>query len=71
MAENSGLRIGQGGKSSERKGEALEVASNSCNDVLSALWDDYGKEGLLNIGIDEEMAEDLWQSQSKKKRAFW
>ena len=70
LAENSGLRIGQGGKSSERKGEALEVASNSCNDVLSALWDDYGKEGLLNIGIDEEMAEDLWQSQSKKKRAF-
>ena len=70
LAENSSLRIGQGGKTSERKGEALEVASNSCNDVLSALWDDYGKEGLLNIGINDEMAEDLWQSQSKKKRAF-
>jgi len=70
LANNSGIRIGQGGKTDEREGDALEIAANSCNDVLSALWKDYGKEGLVSIGISEEMASELWAMQNTKKRAF-
>lgn len=70
LATDSGIRIGQGGRTDKREGKALEIAINSCNDVLSALWNDYGKDGLTNIGIDEEMATELWESQNAKKRAF-
>ena len=70
LATDSGIRISSGGKRDERAGAALEIAVNSCNDVLSALWEDYGKEGLVLIGIEDAMAEDLWQGQIDKKRAF-
>ena len=70
LATDSGIRVGQGGRTDSREGNALEIAINSCNDVLSALWNDYGKDGLIKIGIDEVMATDLWESQNNKKRAF-
>ena len=69
-AEGSGLRISQRGEVHERDGSALEIAATSCNDVLSALWDDHGLEGLIGIGVGEDEAEDLWSAQCKKKRAF-
>ena len=70
QAEGSGLRISGRGEVTEREGAALEIAAKSCNDVLSALWEDHGLAGLIGIGIEEEEAGDLWAGQCEKKRAF-
>tara|TARA_B100000767_G_scaffold274662_2_gene308411 strand:- start:155 stop:1831 length:1677 start_codon:yes stop_codon:yes gene_type:complete len=69
-AEGSGIRISSKGEVHEREGTALEIAAASCNDVLSALWEDHGLAGLINMGIDQEEAEELWSNQCNKKRAF-
>ncbi len=69
-AAGSGIRISKGGETSERGGNALEIAASSCNDVLSGLWEEHGLAGLISIGIEEEEAEDLWSAQCNKKRAF-
>ena len=69
-AAGSGLRISQRGEVHERDGTALEISATSCNDVLSALWEDHGLSGLIGIGIGEDEAEDLWSAQCNKKRAF-
>ena len=69
-AAGSGIRISQRGEVHEREGDALEISANSCNDVLSALWEDHGLAGLIEIGIEAGEAEDLWSSQCNKKRAF-
>ncbi|RJU84615.1 MAG: hypothetical protein DWC02_07785 [Candidatus Poseidoniales archaeon] len=69
-AAGSGVRISQRGEVHERDGSALEISANSCNDVLSALWEDHGLSGLIEIGIEEDEAEDLWSAQCNKKRAF-
>ena len=68
--EGSGIRISQRGEVAEREGTALEVSATSCNDVLSALWEDHGIAGLIGLGFDEDEAEDLWRKQLNKKRAF-
>ena len=69
-AAGSGIRISKGGETSERGGNALEIAASSCNDVLSGLWEEHGLAGLISIGIEEGEAEDLWSAQCNKKRAF-
>jgi len=69
-AAGSGVRISKGGEVNERGGNALEVAAGSCNDVLSGLWEEHGLAGLIGIGIAEDEAEDLWDAQCNKKRAF-
>ncbi|MDC3047921.1 hypothetical protein OA191_01210, partial [Euryarchaeota archaeon] len=69
-AEGSGVRVSQRGEVGEREGTALEIAATSCNDVLSALWNDHGLAGLIGIGLEPEEAEDLWSAQMNKKRAF-
>ena len=69
-ADGSGIRISNRGEVHERKGTALEIAANSCNDVLAALWDDHGLSELIGIGIEEDEAQDLWSAQCNKKRAF-
>jgi len=69
-AAGSGVRISQRGEVHERDGTALEISANSCNDVLSALWEEHGLSGLIEIGIEEDEAEDLWSAQCSKKRAF-
>jgi len=69
-AAGSGVRISQRGEVHERDGSALEISANSCNDVLSALWEDHGLSGLIEIGIEKDEAEDLWSAQCNKKRAF-
>ena len=69
-AEGSGIRISQRGEVNEREGTALEIAATSCNDVLSALWEDHGVAGLVGIGISQDEAEELWGAQQNKKRAF-
>jgi hypothetical protein len=69
-AAGSGVRISQRGETSEREGSAIEIAATSLNDVLSALWEEYGLEGLIALGLDEEEADALWVEQSKKMRPF-
>jgi hypothetical protein len=69
-ADGSGVRISQRGEVHEREGTALEISATSCNDVLSALWQEHGLSGLIEMGIDEEEAEELWSAQCNKKRAF-
>ena len=69
-AAGSGVRISQRGEVHERDGTALEISANSCNDVLSALWEEHGLSGLKEIGIEEDEAEELWSAQCNKKRAF-
>ena len=69
-AAGSGIRISKGGETTERGGDALEIAASSCNDVLSGLWEDHGLAGLISIGIEEEEAEELWSAQCNKRRAF-
>ena len=69
-AEGSGVRVSQRGEVGEREGTALEIAATSCNDVLSALWNDHGLAGLIGIGLEPDEAEDLWSAQMNKKRAF-
>ncbi|MDP6870120.1 MAG: hypothetical protein QGI21_05045 [Candidatus Poseidoniaceae archaeon] len=69
-AEGSGLRISAKGEIVERDGAALEIAASSCNDVLSALWDDHGMSGLVSMGLGDAEAEELWKDQSENKRAF-
>ena len=62
-AGGSGVRISQRGEVHEREGTALEISATSCNDVLSALWQDHGLSGLIEMGIEEDEAEDLWSAQ--------
>ena len=69
-ADGSGIRISNRGEVHEREGTALEIAANSCNDVLAALWEDHGLAGLIGIGIGEDEAHDLWSAQCNRKRAF-
>ena len=69
-AGGSGIRISQRGEVHEREGTALEISATSCNDVLSALWQDHGLSGLIEMGIGEDEADDLWSAQCNKKRAF-
>lgn len=69
-AAGSGIRISQRGGVQEREGDALEISATSCNDVLSSLWEEHGLEGLKEIGIEDEEAEELWSLQCTKKRAF-
>ena len=69
-AGGSGIRISQRGEVHEREGTALEISATSCNDVLSALWQDHGLSGLIEMGIEEDEADDLWSAQCNKKRAF-
>ena len=68
--EGSGIRISQRGEVAERAGTALEISVTSCNDVLSALWEEHGLAGLRGLGFDENDAEDLWSEQCNNKRAF-
>ncbi len=70
LAVGSGLRINQRGESAEREGAALEIAVNTYNDVLSALWEEYGLAGLEKMGIDSDEAGDLWAKQLEKMRPF-
>ena len=69
-ASGSGIRISKGGEVNERGGDALEIAATSCNDVLSGLWEEHGLAGLIEIGIEEDEAEDLWVAQCNKKRLW-
>nr|MCS5525854.1 hypothetical protein [Candidatus Poseidoniaceae archaeon] len=69
-AAESGIRISQRGETTEREGSAVEIAASSLNDVLSALWEEYGLEGLIALGLDEEEADALWVEQSQKMRPF-
>ncbi len=69
-AAGSGIRISQRGGVHEREGSALEISASSCNDVLSSLWEGHGLDGLKEIGIEDEEAEELWLLQCNKKRAF-
>ena len=68
--EGSGIRISQRGEVAERAGTALEISVTSCNDVLSALWEEHGLAGLQGLGFDENDAEELWSEQCNNKRAF-
>ena len=68
--EGSGIRISQRGEVAERAGTALEISVTSCNDVLSALWEEHGIAGLQGFGFDEKEAEELWSEQCNNKRAF-
>jgi len=64
------LRINQRGESAEREGAALEIAVNTYNDVLSALWEEYGLAGLEKLGLNDDEAGDLWAKQLEKMRPF-
>ena len=69
-AAGSGQKISGKGDIIERDGDALEIATTSCNDVLSALWDEHGLSGLISMGLGDEEAEELWKEQSINRRAF-
>ena len=69
-ASGSSIRVSQRGEITEREGSAIEIAATSLNDVLSALWEEYGLEGLIALGLDEDEADALWVEQSKKMRPF-
>ena len=70
MASGSGVRISQRGEVAEREGAALEIAANTFNDVLSALWEEYGLAGLEEYGLESVEADELWSQQMKKMRPF-
>ena len=69
--DGEGLRISAKGDVSERKAAALEVMEGtSCGNVLGAMWEKWGLEGLAGLGITGEEAEEIWKKQLKKPQPF-
>ena len=69
--DGEGLRITAKGDVSERKAAALEVMEGtSCGNVLGALWEKWGLEGLAGLGITGAEAEEIWKKQLKKPQPF-
>lgn len=69
--DGEGLRITAKGDVSERKAAALEVMEGtSCGNVLGALWEKWGLEGLAGLGITGVEAEEIWKKQHKKPQPF-
>ena len=69
-AMGSGIRINAKGATSEREGGAVEIISASLNSILHALWEKHGLQGLIDSGIDADVAEELWSEQLEKKIGF-
>ncbi|MBT7637934.1 MAG: hypothetical protein HN554_03430 [Euryarchaeota archaeon] len=69
--DGEGLRITAKGDVSERKAAALEVMEGaSCGNILGALWEKWGMEGLAGLGIAGVEAEEIWKKQLKKPQPF-
>ena len=69
--DGEGLRITAKGDVSERKAPALEVMTGtSCGNVLGALWEKWGMEGLAGLGITGVEADEIWKKQVKKPQPF-
>jgi hypothetical protein len=70
-AESEGIRITAKGDVSERNAAALEVMTGtSCGNILGALWEDWGLDGLAGLGITGEEAEEIWKKQLSKPQPF-
>ena len=69
-AMGSGIRINAKGATSEREGNAIEIISAPLNSILHALWENHGLQGLIDSGIDSDVAEELWSEQLEKKIGF-
>ena len=69
--DGEGVRVTAKGGVSERKAAALEVMEGtSCGNVLGALWEKWGLDGLAGLGITGAEAEEIWKKQQKKPQPF-
>ena len=69
--DGEGLRITAKGDVSDRKAAALEVMTGtSCGNILAALWEKWGMDGLAGLGIAGIEAEEIWKKQHKKPKPF-
>ena len=71
IPDSEGIRITAKGDVSERNAAALEVMTGtSCGNILGALWEDWGLEGLDGLGITGDEAEEIWKKQLRKPQPF-
>ncbi|HIA89992.1 MAG TPA: hypothetical protein EYO09_02725 [Candidatus Poseidoniales archaeon] len=65
-----GARIGEIGEFEEREDEMIWCLADTSHHLLSALWEDYGEEILLRLGIAAGEAEKDWKQQLERKTPF-
>ena len=46
------------------------MEGTSCGNVLGAMWEEWGLEGLAGLGITGDEAEEIWKKQLKKPQPF-
>ena len=65
-----GATIGEIGEFEEREDELIWCLAATSHHLLSALWEDFGEEILLGLGIAAGEAEKDWKSQLERKMPF-
>lgn len=71
MGESEGIRITAKGEVIERSASGLEIMEGtSCGNILSAMWEDWGRAGLEGLGITGDEAEEIWKKQTRKPKPF-
>ena len=71
MAANEvGATIGENGEFDERDDGMIWCKAKTCHHLLSALWEDFGEEILLKLGLEDVEVGSVWQSQLEKMSPF-
>lgn len=71
IGDEEGIRINVKGGVSERSAPGLELMDGtSCGNILSAMWEDWGRAGLEGLGITGDEAEEIWKKQNRKPQPF-
>lgn len=65
-----GLTISENGVSDEREDSMIYCAATTMHHLLSGVWDDYGQQILLEMGISDESVEEIWEAQQSSKSPF-
>ncbi len=65
-----GATIGENGEFEVREDVMIWCLATTSHHLLSALWEDYGEDILLHLGIAADEAEDDWRTQLERKTPF-
>jgi hypothetical protein len=68
--EGVGATIGENGELETREDDMIWCTAATSHHLLSALWEDYGEEILLRLGIAADEAEKDWKNQLERKTPF-
>ena len=65
-----GMTIGENGEFEEREDSMINCSAGTVHHFLSAVWEDFGEEILMQLGINEVEAVAAWQQQLERKAPF-